>query len=106
MPGAAQCLPPGVGPAPSRWRKAQQEWPGEDTVGLCPGNDSSGPLPTPCECQPGCGPREAPVSLVQRPLTAQLPGVCGGGFFCQEVQNKGGRVGEKEEAELSAYPGA
>lgn len=54
----------------------------------------------------GVGPGRPPLSLVQRPLTAQLLGVCGGGFFCQEVQNKGGRVGEKEEAELSAYPGA
>lgn len=53
--------------------RAEQDCPVEDTVGLCPGSDSSGPLPAPDACQHGCGaPEGGPSpSPVQRPLTAQ-----------------------------------
>lgn len=79
---------------------------GEDTVGLAQGMTVLGLSLLSVKSAWVWAPGGPSLSLVQRPLTAQLLGVCGGGFFCQEVQNKGGRAGEKEEAELSAYPGA
>lgn len=86
--------------------RAEQDWPVEDTVGPCPGRDSSGPLPASCECQPGCGAWEALV--LPSPKAANSPGAaCGGGCSsAREVQGNGGRAGEKEEAELSAHRGA
>lgn len=72
-------------------------------MGLCLRRDSSGLLRASCKCQPGCGAREALV--LPRPKVTNSPGAaCGGGCSsAREVQDKGGRAAEKEEAELSAY---
>lgn len=91
--------------------RVEQDWPVEDTVGLCPGSDSSGPLPAPDDCQHGCGAQEggSSPSPVQRPLTDQWLQVCPRGRVFRQGgagQRKARQAGEKEEAGLSAYPGA